>query len=1013
MTPSLLLEPDKQHRNSELLCQPTALSRVLCCDVRIWTSVGAILLASGLMFSEAHATPKTCGAPELRNDSEAALLLWEDCSSGTWTVTATGGGASTIQTYEGSISANQDATMVVSSRLESNDVLDASDPMSIFYRFKVIGKGVDTLGFAFPDSADICFDITTPGSKLLVGPNRSPVTPPVNLRTMAPCVSASQGCGTLSYNKASEQGTFLWHDCKSGQWHLRVTGGGAKAVDYAASLNSDQPIAFIAPFSLEKGDVLDTSEPDQFDYSLRVSGAGQDGVDFSLAAGTNACLDTGGKVVVGPERTVVASPFDLQTLEACNVSIPGSPPEPAAIPSRYSYLEDVNTTDSVHYVIDSDLGDKPFPRITTGPLKKRGTPEQFSKYDVIAAKAMNFSWMKEVQAINPDTVVLRVHAPQEYQGWREKYSCRQGNGMPFDRSGPATANCEIYSGHWLYAPGATLRSAINASATTLQVADASRFNKGRYVVIYDGEPGSFINAEHVQVTAVDTSTNILTLAGRGYKSKARSHPAGAIVAEHTIGNGEGQSPENWVYNLSIASPRDANGRQLNEAMAEWLAKNYDKDQKGDPSPVRVDGVLFDSDFHFIMSGGHGRRPDVNNDLVQDNGLSASGENLWGEGLDAFYRMVRERLPDVLLVGGVIESRGYTSLNGTQLEGWPQRNVGKSATEDYREIDGRLSIYSVQMHQGEIGPRYSEGINKMPTKLYPSLADPNVPTNAAFRFSFGLMLLDDGYYGQQNWHVTDPWWDEYAVDVVPGSPTYGHAIPSTPEDESLIRSHRGWMGFPLGPRYRVYDPVVFAPERNLMPDGTFDSGLGTWEAKNVTVEVDANGENRFEGSGSMHISEPWNYVESVYGASASGPKVSLRGGVEYTLAFAVKSSATRTIQVAIAGQNEQLNVPDTWSRQLFTFTAPNTGNYPLKFNVGLESTDVWIDSIYLFEGNADVFRRDFDNAVVVVNATPSIRTVDLEGTFKRIQGTGQDPINDGSTVTNVTIAPYDSAILVRP
>jgi Hypothetical glycosyl hydrolase family 15 len=1010
---SFLSESGKQPQKSERTHQLTAVSPNFCRKLRFWSCFCAILIGTAPIYSEAQAAPETCGAPELRKDSETALLLWKDCFSGTWTVTATGGGASTTQTYEGSISATDGATMVAGSRLEPNDVLDASDPMSIFYTLKVSGKGVDAFDFAFPDSADMCFSITTSDSKVLVGPNRSPVTPPLNLRTMEPCVSASQGCGRLSYDKSSEQGTYLWRDCKSGQWHLRVTGGGAKAVNYGGRLNSDQPIAFVTPFSLEKGDLLDSSEPGQFDYSLRVAGSGQDGVDFSLTEGASACLDTGGNVVVGPDRTVVASPFDLQTLGGCGVSMPDVPPEPAPAPSRYSYLEDANTTDSVRYVVDSDLGDRPFPRITTGPLKKRGTPEQFSKYDVIAAKAMSFSWMEKVQAINPETTVLRIHCPQEYQGWKEKKSCLQGNGMPFDRSGPATANCQIYSGHWLYAPGTTLSSAVSAGATTLQVADASLFNKGRYVVIYDGEPGSFSNAEHAQVIAVNTYFNTLTLAKRGYKSTARSHAAGAIVAEHVIGNGEAQAPENWVFNLSTASPRDSSGRQVNQVMAEWLANNYNKDGKGNPSPVRVDGILFDSDFHFIMSGGYGRRPDVNNDLVQDNGLSASGENLWGEGLDAFYRTVRERLPDVLLVGGVIESRGYTSLNGTQLEGWPQRNVGKSAAEDYREINGRLSTYTVQMHHGEIGPRYSEAINKMPTRLYPSSSNPNVPTNAAFRFSFGLMLLDDGYYGQQNWHVTDPWWDEYAVDVAPGSPTYGHAIPSTPDDESLIRSHKGWMGFPMGPRYRVYDPTLFAPERSLMPDGNFDSGLGAWESKNVTVGIDAASENRLEGSGSMHISEHLKYEESEHGASAIGSKVTLTGGAEYTLAFAVKSNAIRTIQVAIAGQKQRLHVPDTWTRQVVTFTAPNTGNYRLRFNVGRESSDVWIDSVYLFEGNADVFRRDFDNAVVVVNATPSERTVSLEGTFKRIQGTGQDPINDGATVTQVTIAPYDSAILVRP
>jgi hypothetical protein len=678
------------------------------------------------------------------------------------------------------------------------------------------------------------------------------------------------------------------------------------------------------------------------------------------------------------------------------------------------YLEDADTTDSVRSTSGSDLGDRAFPRITTGPLKRTGTAEQFSKYGLISVKASMFRWLSQVQAINPQTKALRIHCPQEYQGFDDADACRLGNGIPFGSTGPATANCGVYAGHWLYAPGATLRSAIAANTTTIQVSDASRFNANRYVVIYDGRPGSFDNAEHARVTAVNVATGTLTLANRGYKSVARLHPVGAIVAEHVVGNGStegGLVAENWVYNHATTSPVDSSGRQINEVMAEWLAANYAKDATGQASPVRLEGILFDSDFHFIKDSGHNKRPDVNNDLVLDDGVSPTGENWWGEGLDRFYTEVRERLPNLTLVGGVTESRGYTALNGTQFEGWPQRNIG-SASPDYRDIGGRLSTYSIQMHYGNRGPRYSEGFNRMSNRLYP-YGNVVATSNAPFRFSFGLILLDDGHFGHQNTYVTDPWWDEYAVDVVPGSRTFGQAIDSNPTNESLTRRHTGWMGLPLGPRYRVYDMATFASDRNLMPSGTFDSGLGDWQSSNVSVRVDTAANNRFEGSGSLYISKHSNYVSTDYGASASGPTVQLTGGVDYTLAFAVKSTEIRSLQIAIGDSTQTYYIPAKWSRQVMTFRPTRSGSYRLKFNVGKENSELWIDSIYLFQGNADVFRRDFDNAVVVVNATASPRTVDLGGSFQRIRGTGQDPINDGSTVRQVVIAAYDSAILIRP
>ena len=45
--------------------------------------------------------------------------------------------------------------------------------------------------------------------------------------------------------------------------------------------------------------------------------------------------------------------------------------------------------------------------------------------------------------------------------------------------------------------------------------------------------------------------------------------------------------------------------------------------------------------------------------------------------------------------------------------------------------------------------------------------------------------------------------------------------------------------------------------------------------------------------------------------------------------------------------------------------------------------------------------------------PNLRTVDLGATFQRIGGTGQDPVNDGADVTQLTLPAYDGIVLVRP
>jgi len=61
----------------------------------------------------------------------------------------------------------------------------------------------------------------------------------------------------------------------------------------------------------------------------------------------------------------------------------------------------------------------------------------------------------------------------------------------------------------------------------------------------------------------------------------------------------------------------------------------------------------------------------------------------------------------------------------------------------------------------------------------------------------------------------------------------------------------------------------------------------------------------------------------------------------------------------------------------------------------------------------VWRRDFDNGIVLVNpAGNGAKTVDLGGTFHKLTGTQAPDINNGATVTSVTLADRDGIVLSR-
>jgi hypothetical protein len=61
----------------------------------------------------------------------------------------------------------------------------------------------------------------------------------------------------------------------------------------------------------------------------------------------------------------------------------------------------------------------------------------------------------------------------------------------------------------------------------------------------------------------------------------------------------------------------------------------------------------------------------------------------------------------------------------------------------------------------------------------------------------------------------------------------------------------------------------------------------------------------------------------------------------------------------------------------------------------------------------VWQRDFERGRVVVNATANTITIPLNADFEKIHGTQDPSTNDGSVVSEITLAARDGIILLRP
>ncbi|BFM05559.1 Calx-beta domain-containing protein [Halioxenophilus aromaticivorans] len=126
------------------------------------------------------------------------------------------------------------------------------------------------------------------------------------------------------FDPEQDRALFIWKDCAgTGDWFVRSTAGNGNGIQYQGQLVTNAQFSNVAGFSLEdNNDVLDASSPELIDFFMRMSGAGVDGFDFTLADTASACLNmtdmpAGGQVLLGQTHLPISTPINLSTLSTC------------------------------------------------------------------------------------------------------------------------------------------------------------------------------------------------------------------------------------------------------------------------------------------------------------------------------------------------------------------------------------------------------------------------------------------------------------------------------------------------------------------------------------------------------------------------------------------------------------------------------------------------------------------------------------------------------------------------
>lgn len=282
-----------------------------------------------------------------------------------------------------------------------------------------------------------------------------------------------------------------------------------------------------------------------------------------------------------------------------------------------------------------------------------------------------------------------------------------------------------------------------------------------------------------------------------------------------------------------------------------------------------------------------------------------------------------------------------------------------------------------------------------------------------RFGLGSAALGTGFAtsGPSDRSLQSPphdqwWYDEYAVDIVSGN-------------AMTDRSHTHWLGQALGAPYQM---VWVGTNPDACSNPGFETSVSTgWSFGQfapaaATIERDATTAGVGSASAHITVTAPGSNLWDVNLASLG--TLFMMPGTRYSATFWAKASSARTIHVSATlptgGElaSQAVDLGTQWKQYQVVFNPSGAGTVVLEFFLGhMPAGEVWFDDVHLQAGETSMWRRDFENGIVLVNPAVNALDVPLGTPFRKILGIRDPLVNNGATITTATVGASDALFLI--